>query len=291
MVILAGDHIYKMDYEVMLNQHCEQAADVTIACLEVPRMEAVAFGVMAVDHSHRVTAFVEKPADPPAMPGHPDRALVSMGVYVFRTAFLIDQLRRDAATAGSSRDFGKDIIPYLVKHGKAVAHRFSQSCVRAEGEAHAYWRDVGTVDAYWAANIDLTDTLPHLDLYDRSWPLWTYSEIAPPAKFVHDEDGRRGSAVQSLVSGDCIVSGSAIRRSLLFTGVRTHSWSELDEVVALPRCQIGRGARLTRAVLDRGVIIPPGMVVGEDPEEDSTRFHRTQDGICLITPEMIERLT
>ena len=291
MVLLAGDHIYKMDYEVMLNQHCEQGADVTIACLEVPRMEAVAFGVMAVDHDHRVTAFVEKPADPPAMPGHPDRALVSMGVYVFRTAFLIDQLRRDAATAGSSRDFGKDIIPYLVKHGKAVAHRFSQSCVRAEGEAHAYWRDVGTVDAYWAANIDLTDTLPHLDLYDRSWPLWTYSEIAPPAKFVHDEDGRRGSAVQSLVAGDCIVSGSAIRRSLLFTGVRTHSWSELDEVVALPRCQIGRGARLTRAVLDRGVIIPPGMVVGEDPEEDSARFHRTQDGICLITPEMIERLT
>jgi glucose-1-phosphate adenylyltransferase len=290
MVILAGDHIYKMDYEVMLNQHCEQAADVTIACLEVPRMEASGFGVMAVDQHHRVTDFVEKPADPPAMPGHPDRALVSMGVYVFRTAFLIEQLRRDAATPGSSRDFGKDIIPFLVKNGKAVAHRFSQSCVRAAGEEHAYWRDVGTVDAYWAANIDLTDTVPHLDLYDRSWPLWTYSEIAPPAKFVHDEDGRRGAAVSSLVAGDCIVSGSAIRRSLLFTGVRTHSWSELDEVVALPRCQIGRGARLTRAVLDRGVVIPPGMVVGEDPEEDSARFHRTQSGICLITPEMIERL-
>jgi glucose-1-phosphate adenylyltransferase len=290
MVILAGDHIYKMDYEVMLNQHCEQGADVTIACLEVPRMEASGFGVMAVDQHHRVTDFVEKPADPPAMPGHPDRALVSMGVYVFRTAFLIEQLRRDAAAPGSSRDFGKDIIPFLVKNGKAVAHRFSQSCVRAAGEEHAYWRDVGTVDAYWAANIDLTDTVPHLDLYDRSWPLWTYSEIAPPAKFVHDEDGRRGAAVSSLVAGDCIVSGSAIRRSLLFTGVRTHSWSELDEVVALPRCQIGRGARLTRAVLDRGVVIPPGMVVGEDPEEDSVRFHRTQSGICLITPEMIERL-
>ncbi len=290
MVILAGDHIYKMDYEVMLNQHCEQGADVTIACLEVARMEASGFGVMAVDQHHRVTDFVEKPADPPAMPGHPDRALVSMGVYVFRTAFLIEQLRRDAGTKGSSRDFGKDIIPFLVKNGKAVAHRFSQSCVRAAGEEHAYWRDVGTVDAYWAANIDLTDTVPHLDLYDRSWPLWTYSEIAPPAKFVHDEDGRRGAAVSSLVAGDCIVSGSAIRRSLLFTGVRTHSWSELDEVVALPRCQIGRGARLTRVVLDRGVVIPPGMVVGEDPEEDSARFHRTQSGICLITPEMIERL-
>ncbi|HEX4635139.1 MAG TPA: glucose-1-phosphate adenylyltransferase [Rhizomicrobium sp.] len=291
MVILAGDHIYKMDYEVMLNQHCEQGADVTIACLEVPRMEATAFGVMAVDQHHRVIAFVEKPADPPAMPGHPDRALVSMGVYVFRTAFLIEQLRRDAATPASARDFGKDIIPFLVKNGKAVAHRFSQSCVRAEGEEHAYWRDVGTVDAYWAANIDLTDTLPHLDLYDRSWPLWTYSEIAPPAKFVHDEDGRRGAAVSSLVAGDCIVSGSNIRRSLLFTGVRTHSWSELDEVVALPRCQIGRGARLTRVVLDRGVVIPPGMVVGEDPEEDEARFYRTPDGICLITEEMIDRLT
>ena len=290
MVILAGDHIYKMDYEVMLNQHCEQNADVTIACLEVPRMEASAFGVMAVDEQDRVTAFVEKPADPPAMPGHPDRALVSMGVYVFRTSFLIEQLRRDAATKGSSRDFGKDIIPFLVQNGKAVAHRFSHSCVRAAGEENAYWRDVGTVDAYWAANIDLTDTLPHLDLYDRSWPLWTYSEIAPPAKFVHDEDGRRGAAVSSLVAGDCIVSGSSIHRSLLFTGVRTHSWSELDEVVALPRCQIGRGARLTRAVLDRGVVIPPGMVVGDDPDEDAARFHRTESGICLITPEMVERL-
>jgi glucose-1-phosphate adenylyltransferase len=291
MVILAGDHIYKMDYEVMLNQHCEQGADVTIACLEVPRAEATAFGVMAVDEQNRVTDFVEKPADPPAIPGHPDLALGSMGVYVFRTSFLIDQLRRDAETPGSSRDFGKDIIPYLVKNGKAVAHRFSQSCVRAAGEEHAYWRDVGTVDAYWAANLDLTDVVPHLDLYDRSWPLWTYSEIAPPAKFVHDEDGRRGTAVSSLVAGDCIVSGSTIHRSLLFTGVRTHSWSELSEVVALPRCQIGRGARLTRAVLDRGVIIPPGMVVGEDPDEDKARFYVTPNGICLITPEMIERLT
>jgi glucose-1-phosphate adenylyltransferase len=290
MVILAGDHIYKMDYEVMLNQHCEQEADVTVACLEVPRTEATAFGVMAVDEQDRITAFVEKPANPPAMPRHPDRALVSMGVYVFRTAFLVEQLRRDAATPGSSRDFGKDIIPFLVKNGKAVAHRFSQSCVRAAGEEDAYWRDVGTVDAYWAANLDLTDVVPRLDLYDRSWPLWTYSEIAPPAKFVHDEDGRRGTAISSLVAGDCIVSGSAIRRSLLFTGVRTHSWSELNEVVALPHCQIGRGARLTRAVLDRGVDIPPGMVVGEDPEEDRARFHLTPNGICLITPEMIERL-
>jgi glucose-1-phosphate adenylyltransferase len=290
MVILAGDHIYKMDYEIMLQQHCNQDADVTIACLEVPRMDASAFGVMAVDEDSRVIGFVEKPVDPPAVPGHPDMALVSMGVYVFHTHFLIEQLRRDAATPGSNRDFGKDIIPWLVKNAKAVAHRFSQSCVRAPGEKQAYWRDVGTVDAYWAANIDLTDVVPHLDLYDRSWPLWTYSEIVPPAKFVHDVDGRRGSAVSSLVSGDCIVSGSAISRSLLFTGVRANSWSKLDEVVALPRCQIGRGARLTRAVLDAGVTIPADLVVGEDFESDASRFHRTPDGICLITQDMIDRL-
>src|SRR5436190_6523291 len=194
MVILAGDHIYKMDYELMLQQHCDQQADVTIACLEVPRREATGFGVMAVDASGRVTDFVEKPADPPAMPDNPEMSLASMGVYVFQTRFLIEQLRRDAATPGSSRDFGKDIIPWLVKNAKAVAHRFSRSCVRSSNEKQAYWRDVGTVDAYWEANIDLTDVVPQLDLYDRSWPLWTYAEILPPAKFVHDIDGRRGSA-------------------------------------------------------------------------------------------------
>jgi glucose-1-phosphate adenylyltransferase len=290
MVILAGDHVYKMDYEVMLQQHCDQNADVTIACLEVPRLDASGFGVMAVDEGGRITSFLEKPADPPGMPGNPEMSLASMGVYVFRTGFLIEQLRRDAATPGSSRDFGKDIIPYLVQHGKAVAHRFSESCVRAAGESHAYWRDVGTVDAYWAANIDLTDVVPHLDIYDRAWPLWTYSEIVPPAKFVHAEDGRRGSAVSSLIAGDCIVSGSAISHSLLFTGVRTHSWSALEEVVALPRCQVGRGAHLKRTVLDSGVTIPPGLVVGEDAEADAARFHRTPDGICLITQDMIDRL-
>ncbi|MBV9550553.1 MAG: glucose-1-phosphate adenylyltransferase, partial [Alphaproteobacteria bacterium] len=274
----------------MLQQHCDHSADVTIACLEVPRLEASAFGVMAVDANDRVTSFLEKPKDPPGMPGNPETSLVSMGVYVFRTSFLIEQLRRDAATAGSSRDFGKDLIPYLVKNGKAVAHRFSESCVRAAGEKQAYWRDVGTVDAYWAANIDLTDVVPQLDIYDRSWPLWTYSEIVPPAKFVHDDDGRRGSATSSLIAGDCIVSGSAINRSLLFTGVRTHSWSVLDEVVALPRCHIGRGAHLKRVVLDRGVEIPPGLIVGEDPEADAARFYRTDAGICLITPDMIDRL-
>jgi glucose-1-phosphate adenylyltransferase len=291
MVILAGDHIYKMDYEIMLQQHCESGADVTVACLEVPRMDAVAFGVMHVDEQDRIIDFVEKPADPPSIPGQPDRALASLGIYVFNTQLLIDELRRDAATPGSARDFGKDIIPYLVKNGRAVAHRFSASCVRSAGEAQAYWRDVGTVDAYWEANLDLTDVVPQLDLYERDWPLWTYSEITPPAKFVHDIDGRRGSAVSSLVSGDCIVSGSSIHRSLLFTGVRANSFSMLDEAVVLPGCNIGRGARLRRVVIDAHVDIPDGLVVGDDPELDAQRFRRTERGVCLITRPMIERLS
>jgi glucose-1-phosphate adenylyltransferase len=290
MVILAGDHIYKMDYELMLQQHCDQQADVTIACLEVPRREATGFGVMAVDAAGRVTDFVEKPADPPAMPDNPEMSLASMGVYVFQTRFLIEQLRRDAANPESSRDFGKDIIPWLVKNAKAVAHRFSRSCIRSSNENEAYWRDVGTVDAYWEANIDLTDVVPQLDLYDRSWPLWTYAEILPPAKFVHDVDGRRGSAVSSLVAGDCIVSGAHVQRSLLFSGVRANSYSSLEEAVVLPYCQIGRGARLRRVVLDRGVVIPAGLVVGEDPEQDAARFRRTENGICLITQAMLDQL-
>ena len=290
MVILAGDHIYKMDYELMLRQHCDQGADVTIACMEVPRAEASGFGVMAVDEADRITAFVEKPKDPPPMPGKPDVSLASMGIYVFNTKFLIGELKRDAATEGSSRDFGKDIIPYLVEHGKAVAHRFADSCVRADEEPRAYWRDVGTIDAYWAANIDLTDVVPELDLYDKSWPLWTYSEITPPAKFVHDAEGRRGEAVSSLVSGDCIISGSTIHRSLIFTGVRAHSFSQLDQAVILPSCHLGRGSRLSKVVVDRGVRIPENLVVGDDSALDARRFRRTDSGVCLITQDMIDRL-
>jgi glucose-1-phosphate adenylyltransferase len=291
MVILAGDHVYKMDYELMLRQHVDAGAQVTVGCLEVPRMEATGFGVMHVDEQDNITAFVEKPADPPGIPGSPDLALASMGIYVFETKFLMDQLRRDAADGGSARDFGKDIVPYIVKHGKAVAHRFTQSCVRSSSESTAYWRDVGTVDAYWEANIDLTDIIPELDLYETSWPIWTYAEIKPPAKFVHDEEGRRGSAVSSLVSGDCIVSGASLRRTLLFTGVRANSYSTLDEAVILPEVTIGRKVRLKRVVVDRGVRIPEGLVVGEDPEKDARRFRRTDNGICLITQPMIDRLS
>jgi glucose-1-phosphate adenylyltransferase len=288
MVILAGDHIYKMDYELMLAQHVDSGADVTVGCLEVPRMDAVGFGVMHVDGQDRIVDFLEKPADPPGIPDNPEMALASMGIYVFSTAFLFEELRRDASDAGSSRDFGKDIIPYLVKHGKAVAHRFTRSCVGASPNGEAYWRDVGTVDAYWEANIDLTDFQPALDLYDRSWPIWTFAEITPPAKFVHDEDGRRGMATSSLVSGGCLLSGGRVDKSLLFTGVKAHSYSELERVVALPYVQIHRGARLKNVVIDRGVQIPPGLVVGEDPAADARRFRRTDKGVCLITQPMLD---
>ena len=290
MVILAGDHIYKMDYELMLQQHVTSGADVTIGCLEVPRMEATGFGVMHVDATDRIIDFVEKPADPPGIPGNPDLALASMGIYVFHTKFLMELLRRDAADPESSRDFGKDIIPYVVKSGKAVAHRFAQSCVRSDFEREPYWRDVGTIDAYWQANIDLTDIVPELDLYDKTWPIWTYSEITPPAKFVHDDEGRRGSAISSLVSGDCIISGSSLYKSLLFTGVRANSYSRLEGAVVLPKVQVGRHARLTNVVIDHGVVIPEGLIVGEDPEMDAKRFRRSENGICLITQAMIDKL-
>ncbi len=289
-VVLAGDHIYKMDYEVMLQQHASSGADVTLGCLEVPRMEATGFGVMHVDASDTIISFIEKPADPPGIPDRPDMALASMGIYVFNTAFLFDLLRRDAANPASDHDFGKDLIPFVVANGKAVAHRFSASCVRSAQEAEAYWRDVGTVDAYWESNIDLTAVTPALDLYDNDWPIWTYAELTAPAKFVHDEPERRGTAISSMVSGGCIVSGTELRRSLLFTGVRTSSYSSVEEAVILPYARIGRHVRLKKVVIDRGVVIPDGLVVGEDPDLDARRFRRTERGVCLITQPMVDRL-
>ena len=234
--------------------------------------------------------FWRKPADPPAIPGNPDVALASMGIYVFKTDFLFDQLRRDAHAQGSARDFGKDLIPYIVEHGKAIAHRFTQSCVKSKSESEAYWRDVGTVDAYWEASIDLTDIVPDLDLFDQAWPIWTYSELTAPAKFVHDVDGRRGDAVSSLVAGGCIVSGSMVRRSLLSSHVHVHSYGFLDGAVVCPRVQIGRGARLRNVIVDSDVHIPDGLVVGEDPAFDAQRFRRTDRGVCLITQPMIDKL-
>jgi len=289
VLILAGDHIYKMDYEVMLQQHVDAGADVTVGCLTVPREEATAFGVMAVDDSGRITSFLEKPADPPATPEDPTKALASMGIYVFDWKFLRERLLADAADPNSKHDFGGDIIPDIVKNGKAVAHRFDDSCVRHSPEAPSYWRDVGTVDAFWRANIDLTDFNPDLDLWDKDWPIWTYSESVPPAKFIHDEENRRGSAVSSLVSGGCIISGTEIRNSLLFTQVHTNSFSVLDHVIALPYVVVARNARLKNAVIDRGVHIPDGLVVGEDPAEDAKWFRVTEGGVTLITQGMLDR--
>ena len=249
----------------MLVQHVNSGADVTVACLEVPAAEASAFGVMHVDAEDRIVSFVEKPAIPPEMPDRPGWALASMGIYVFKRDLLNDQLRRDAADPGSSRDFGKDMIPWLVANGKAIAHRFTSSCVRSRAESEVYWRDVGTLDAYWEANVDLTDVVPDLDLFDRNWPIWTYAEITPPAKFVHDVDGRRGSGVASLVSGGCIVSGAAVRRSLLFTGVHVHSYASVTNTVVLPYVDIARGARLSNVDRGRGSAHPAGARRGRGP--------------------------
>ena len=290
LLILAGDHVYKMDYEQMLRQHVDSGADVTVACVEVPLAEAKGFGVMHVGEQDRIVDFLEKPEHPPEMPGKPGWVLASMGIYVFKRELLNEQLRRDAADPESTRDFGKDIIPWLVKNAKAVAHRFTDSCVRGRAESEVYWRDVGTIDAYWEANIDLTDVVPHLDLFDKDWPIWTHGEITPPAKFVHDVDGRRGEAISSLVSGGCIVSGAQVKRSLLFTGVTVHSYSDVENAVILPYVDVGRGAHLKNVVIDKGVKIPEGLIVGADPELDSRRFRRTASGLCLITQPMIDRL-
>jgi len=290
IIILAGDHIYKMDYELMLQQHVDTGADVTIGCLTVPREEATAFGVMATDDTGRITSFLEKPKDPPAIPGHPDKALASMGIYVFSWKFLRDLLVHDAEDSNSSHDFGNDLIPDIVKNGKAMAHRFDESCIRAEG-APAYWKDVGTVDAFWEANIDLTGFNPDLNLWDKDWPIWTYAESVPPAKFIHDENDRRGHAVSSMVSGGCIISGTEVRNSLLFTEVHTNSYSVLDHAVVLPYVTVNRHARLHNVVIDRGVNIPQGLVVGEDPDEDAKWFRVTDRGTTLITQDMVDRWT
>ncbi|MBK4217541.1 glucose-1-phosphate adenylyltransferase [Paracoccus caeni] len=288
IIILAGDHIYKMDYEIMLREHVDSGADVTIGCLTVPREEASAFGVMAVDETGRITSFLEKPKDPPSMPGDATKSLASMGIYVFSWPFLRDLLVRDAENPNSSHDFGNDLIPDIVKNGKAMAHKFDTSCVRDPG-APAYWKDVGTVDAFWDANIALTDFTPDLNLWDSDWPIWTYSESVPPAKFIHDEKDRRGVAISSMVSGGCIISGTEIRNSLLFTEVHTNSYAVLDHAVVLPYVTVHRSARLKNVVIDRGVVIPEGLIVGEDPVEDAKWFRVTGKGVTLITQDMLDR--
>lgn len=289
LIILAGDHVYKMDYSKMILEHVLRGADCTVACFEVPQEEASSFGVMAIDEHKNVVSFKEKPEKPEPMPGKPGRCLVSMGIYVFNTRFLLDLLETDSENAESDHDFGKNVIPGLIGKSKVVAHFFKDSCV-IDAVREPYWRDVGTLDAYWDANIDLTTVTPALNLYDTSWPIWTYQAQLPSAKFVFDSDDRRGMAVDSLVSGGCIISGAIVRRSLLFSNVRVNSYANIEDTVVLPDCDIGRNAVLKKVILDRGCLIPPGLVVGEDPELDAERFVRTESGVTLITRDMLKEL-
>ncbi|MBP6778057.1 MAG: glucose-1-phosphate adenylyltransferase [Piscinibacter sp.] len=289
VVVLAGDHIYKMNYALMLADHVAKGRPCTVGCIAVPRAEASAFGVMAVDADWRITDFVEKPADPPPMPGDDSQSLASMGIYVFDADYLDAELARDMADPHSTHDFGRDIIPHAVRSGEASAHPFGLSCVSSQPDQAPYWRDAGTIDAYWDANIDLTATVPLLDLYDTRWPIWTYQPQLPPAKFVHNQHDRRGVAIESLVSGGCIVSGAAFR-SVLFSNTRVHSHASVNWSVLLPDVQVGRHARLTRVVVDRGCVIPDRLVIGEDAAADAARFHRSEHGITLVTREMLAKL-
>lgn len=286
VLILSGDHIYRMDYGRVLAAHVARKADLTVTCIEVPLAEASSFGVMSVNGEGRVVDFTEKPAQPQPMPGHPDKALASMGIYVFSVDFLREQLQRDAADPNSSHDFGKDIIPHCVANHRTYAQNFADSCVTEPGKS-AYWRDVGTLDAYWAANLDLVQVTPDLNLYAENWPIWTWQPQMPPAKFVFDDETRRGQAVDSMVSGGCIISGATVRRSMLFSGVRVHSFANIEDSMVLPNVEVGRHCVLKKCIVDKNSIIPEGMVIGVDPVEDRKRFRVTESGITLVTKEML----
>jgi glucose-1-phosphate adenylyltransferase len=290
ILVLAGDHIYKMDYSLMLLDHVQSGSTCTVGCIEVPRMEGTALGVMAIDENRRITSFLEKPADPPGIPGKPDRALGSMGIYVFNAEYLYQLLEEDFASKATERDFGKNVIPRAVATGRAVAHPLNLSAIPYESRARPYWRDVGTIDAFWAANLDLASNMPELNIYDRDWPIWTYQEQLPPAKFVPDEHGGHGQISNVIVSGGCIVSDSDLTEAVLFSSVRVYAGCKISQAVLLPACEIGRGCRLNKVVIDRGCKIPDGFVIGDDAELDSQRFHRTGNGVVLVTVEMLERL-
>jgi glucose-1-phosphate adenylyltransferase len=284
VLILAGDHIYKMDYGTMIARHVETGADMTVGCLEVDLERAREFGVMAVDEDGRVRSFSEKPLHPPTIPGRADAALASMGIYVFNRDFLFEQLIKDADASGSSHDFGKDIIPAVIGRYRVMAYPFRD----AKSGEQAYWRDVGTVDAFWEANLELIGVTPPLSLYDDNWPIWTYQEQLPPAKFVFDEDERRGMAVDSMVSGGCIISGAVVRHSLLFSSVRVNSYSYVEDSVVLPNVEIGRNCRIRRAVIDRWCKLAEGSEIGFDHAADrAAGFFVTDSGITLVTPDML----
>lgn len=282
ILVLAGDHIYKMDYGTMLAEHVRSGADFTVGCIEVPVADASAFGVMQVDEQMRIRKFTEKPAQPESIPGRPDTALASMGIYVFNTQFLIDQLIQDAADRQSSHDFGKDIIPRTIADHGAYAYAFREP----DQDRQAYWRDVGTVESFWKSNLELLDPLPELNLYDAKWPIWTYQEQLPPAKFAA-QDGRAGCALDSMVSGGCLVIGATVRRSLLFSNVRVEIDSLVEESVLLPNVSVGRGCVVRRAVLDKGCQIPDGMQIGVDRAHDEQRFHVIPSGVVLVTRDML----
>ncbi|MCK5191679.1 MAG: glucose-1-phosphate adenylyltransferase [Methylococcales bacterium] len=283
VLILAGDHIYKMDYGAMLADHVHKGADLTIGCLEVSLDEAKEFGVMHVNENRQVHAFVEKPENPPSIPGRSDIALASMGIYVFNTAFLIEQLIKDADTTGSTRDFGHDIIPSVIDKYKVNAYPF----LNLQSGEQSYWRDVGTLDAYWSANMELIGVNPELNLYDKTWPIWTYQAQNAPAKFIFDDEDRRGQAIDSMVSGGCIISGATIKHSLVFSDVRVNSYSEVTDTVILPESIIGRNCRITKAIIEKGCHVPEGTIIGEDRAEDERRFKVSSGGVVLVTPEML----
>lgn len=283
VLILAGDHVYKMDYGAMLAFHVEQQADITVGCVEVPLEEASAFGIMGVNARHRIREFVEKPKQPPPMPGNPKMALCSMGIYIFNKEFLIERLIEDADVKSSSHDFGRDIIPSVIKNYRAFAYSFRDPISGSEG----YWRDVGTVDAFWEANMELIDITPELNLYDQEWPIWTYQEQLPPAKFVFDEEGRRGEAINSMVSGGCIISGSTVRHSLLFSSVNVESYSRVEDSLILPEVDIGQNCVIRHAIIEKGCTIPDGTRIGVSAEEDAKRYYVTPKGVVLVTPEML----
>ena len=283
VLVLAGDHVYKMDYGPMLAAHVETGADITVGCIEVPLEQARSFGVMAVDAAWRVIRFAEKPRDPQPLPGSSDTALASMGIYVFATDFLIEELMRDAADTDSNHDFGRNIIPGAIERCAVNAYSFRD----ASGNAQGYWRDVGTVDSYWQANMELIEVAPELNLYDQDWPIWTYQEQLPPAKFVFDDADRRGTALNSMIAGGCIVAGATIRRSVLFPNVRVEARSDVDESVVLPNVRIGKSCRIRRTILDKGCVVPDQFAIGYDRDKDSRRFHMSPAGITLVTPDML----
>ncbi|MGH8131576.1 MAG: glucose-1-phosphate adenylyltransferase [Steroidobacteraceae bacterium] len=283
VLILAGDHVYKMDYGPMIAAHVERGADITVGCIEVSLEQAQSFGVMAVDADWRVIRFAEKPRDPEPMPGSSDTALASMGIYVFATDFLIEELIRDAADTDSSHDFGRNIIPAAIESRTVHAYSFRD----ATGNSQGYWRDVGTVDSYWQANMELIEVEPELNLYDQDWPIWTYQEQLPPAKFVFDDPDRRGMALNSMIAGGCIVAGASIRRSVLFPNVHVEAKSDVDESVVLPNVRIGKSCRIRRTILDKGCVVPDNFVIGYEKDKDSRRFHMSAAGITLVTPDML----